>query len=161
MRSDRARVARPGVRLNQVPRWAAPVPQRAIRRAPIRTPREPGRRIEAFVAAENATAAPFAGTVTRESVPAKPGRRHDDIREPPPERRRIARTAARPSGSAAPPATASEPISMASRRAFDRPPPHASSITVRSAVGRLFHLFQPYGEAPVLDSKRIRVATGT
>jgi hypothetical protein len=57
--------------LNQVERWFGLVTQRAIRRASVRTTRELVRRIEAFVAAYNATARPFAWTATPESILAK------------------------------------------------------------------------------------------
>ena len=57
--------------LNQVERWFGLVTQRAIRRASVRTTQELVRRIEAFVAAYNATARPFAWTATPESILAK------------------------------------------------------------------------------------------
>ena len=57
--------------LNQVERWFGLVTQRAIRRAPVRTTQELVRRIEAFVAAYNASARPFAWTATRESILTK------------------------------------------------------------------------------------------
>ncbi len=57
--------------LNQVERWFGLVTQRAIRRASVRTTGELVRRIEAFVAAYNATARPFAWTATSESILAK------------------------------------------------------------------------------------------
>jgi transposase len=57
--------------LNQVERWFGLVTQRAIRRASVRTTRELVRRIEAFVAAYNASARAFAWTATPESILAK------------------------------------------------------------------------------------------
>jgi hypothetical protein len=54
--------------LNQVERWFGLVTQRAIGRASVRTTQELVRRIEAFVAAYNATARPFAWTATSESI---------------------------------------------------------------------------------------------
>jgi putative transposase len=57
--------------LNQVERWFGLVTQRAIRRASVRTTQELVRRNEAFVAAYNATARPFAWTATSESILAK------------------------------------------------------------------------------------------
>jgi putative transposase len=57
--------------LNQVERWFGLVTQRAIRRASVRTTRELVRRIEAFVAAYNDGARPFAWTATSESILAK------------------------------------------------------------------------------------------
>jgi transposase len=57
--------------LNQVERWFGLVTQRAIRRASVRTTQELVRRIEAFVAAYNATARPLAWTATPESILAK------------------------------------------------------------------------------------------
>lgn len=56
-------------------RWFGLVTQRAIRRASVRTTQELVRRIEAFVAADNATARPFASTATPESIRAKLERR--------------------------------------------------------------------------------------
>lgn len=55
---------------NQVERWFGHITQRAIRRGPLRTVRELGRRLDAFVQHYHAGTRPFAWTATADPIRA-------------------------------------------------------------------------------------------